>query len=82
MPELCAGNKTMQLTFAQITCVVIWRETMAFMRSGAVCLFSGAILLTITDTMEVIDRTDFNQCVAALAVMSYAIADAPEKLPR
>ncbi len=37
---------------------------------------------TAADTMEVIDRTDFNQCVAALAVMSYAIADASEKLPR
>lgn len=37
---------------------------------------------TAADTMEVIDRNDFNQCVAALAVMTYAIADAPEKLER
>jgi carboxypeptidase Q len=37
---------------------------------------------THADTIKVIDRADFNQCVAALAVMSYVIADAPEKLSR
>lgn len=37
---------------------------------------------TDADTINVINRDELNQCVAALAVMSYAIADAPEKLPR
>ncbi len=37
---------------------------------------------THADTISVIDRDELNQCVAALAVMSYAIADAPERLPR
>jgi carboxypeptidase Q len=34
------------------------------------------------DTIDVINRDELNQCVAAMAVMSYAIADAPGKLPR
>lgn len=37
---------------------------------------------THADTIDKINRDELNQCVAALAVMCYAIADAPEALPR
>ncbi len=37
---------------------------------------------TNADMMNMLDRDDFNRCVAALAVMSYVMADLPESLPR
>jgi len=37
---------------------------------------------TDADTIKVINPDELNQCVAAMAVMSYSIADAPEKLAR
>ena len=32
------------------------------------------------DTFDKVDPTDFRQCVATLAVMSYVLADMPERL--
>ena len=37
---------------------------------------------TDADTMDKLDVGEFNQCVAAMAVMAYVIADLPETLPR
>lgn len=37
---------------------------------------------TEADTMDKLDVKDFNLCVAAMAVMSYIVADMPEALPR
>ncbi|MGB0547624.1 MAG: M28 family metallopeptidase [Limisphaerales bacterium] len=37
---------------------------------------------TDADTMDKLDVSEFNQCVAAMAVMAYVIADLPETLPR
>ena len=37
---------------------------------------------TEADTIDKINRDELNQCVAALAVMCYAIADGTEALPR
>lgn len=37
---------------------------------------------TDADTMDKLDRGEFNRCVAALAVMAYVVADMPERLPR
>ena len=37
---------------------------------------------THADTMDKLDRDEFNLCVAAMAVMAYVIADLPETLPR
>ena len=36
---------------------------------------------TDADTMDKLDVGEFNQCVAAMAVMAYVIADLPETLP-
>jgi hypothetical protein len=32
--------------------------------------------------MTVIDRNDFNKCVAAMAVLAYALADVDQPVPR
>jgi carboxypeptidase Q len=37
---------------------------------------------TEADTVDKLDRGDFNRCVAALAVMTYLVADLPGPLPR
>lgn len=37
---------------------------------------------TVADTMDKLDLKDFQQCVAAMAVMAYVVADMPERLPR
>ena len=37
---------------------------------------------TRADTIDKIDASELNQCVAALAVMSYAIAESPDGLKR
>jgi carboxypeptidase Q len=37
---------------------------------------------TDADTVDKVDPTEFNLCVAALAVMSFVIADLPEALAR
>ena len=37
---------------------------------------------TNADTIDKISRDEFNQCVAALAVMAYSVADMPERLAR
>ncbi|MFQ6613292.1 MAG: M28 family metallopeptidase [Fidelibacterota bacterium] len=37
---------------------------------------------TDADMMDKLNRDDFNRCVAALAVMSYVVADLPDPLPR
>ncbi len=37
---------------------------------------------TEADTMDKIDPKEFKQCVAALAVLTYVAAEAPERLPR
>ena len=37
---------------------------------------------TDADTMDKLDRGEFNRCVASLAVMAYVIADLPEALAR
>ena len=37
---------------------------------------------TDADTIDKLDQGEFNQCVAAMAVMAYVIADLPEALPR
>jgi carboxypeptidase Q len=34
------------------------------------------------DTIDKLDRHEFNLCVATLAVMAYVVADMPERLPR
>lgn len=34
------------------------------------------------DTIDKLDAREFNECVAALAVLAYVIADLPERLPR
>ena len=34
------------------------------------------------DTIDKLDAGEFNECVAALAVLAYVIADMPERLPR
>ncbi|MBA4150057.1 MAG: M20/M25/M40 family metallo-hydrolase [Verrucomicrobia bacterium] len=36
---------------------------------------------TEADTVDKLDKADFNQCVAAMAVMSYIVAELPERLP-
>ena len=37
---------------------------------------------THADTMDKLDRNEFNQCVASMAVMAYVAADLPKTLPR
>ena len=37
---------------------------------------------TAADTMDKLDKEDFNECVATMAVFAYAVADIEEKLPR
>jgi carboxypeptidase Q len=37
---------------------------------------------TNADTIDKINRDELNQCVAAMAVMSYVIADSPERLAK
>ena len=37
---------------------------------------------TDADTIDKLDLSEFNRCVAAMAVMAYVIADLPETLPR
>ncbi len=37
---------------------------------------------THADTIDKINRDELNQCVAALAIMTYLVADLPERLPR
>lgn len=37
---------------------------------------------TDADTVDKVDARELSQCAAALAVMAYVVADAPEKLPR
>jgi carboxypeptidase Q len=37
---------------------------------------------TEADTVDKLSREEFNSCVATLAVMSYVVADLPERLPR
>ena len=37
---------------------------------------------TAADAMDKVVKEEFNRCVAALAVMSYVIADQEERLPR
>jgi carboxypeptidase Q len=34
------------------------------------------------DTVDKLDPDELNRCVAALAVMAYAVAEMPERLPR
>jgi carboxypeptidase Q len=36
---------------------------------------------TAADTMDKLDKDEFNRCVAAMAVMAYVVADLPERLP-
>ncbi len=37
---------------------------------------------TDADTIDKLDRHEFNLCVATLAVMAYVVADMEERLPR
>lgn len=37
---------------------------------------------TDADTMDKLDKEDFNECVATMAVFAYAVADLEERLPR
>lgn len=37
---------------------------------------------TAADTMDKLDKEDFNECVATMAVFAYAVADIEERLPR
>jgi len=37
---------------------------------------------TQADTIDKLDRNEFNQCVASMAVMAYVVADLPEPVPR
>ncbi len=37
---------------------------------------------TEADTIDKLDRGEFNRCVAAFAVMAYIVADMPDRLPR
>jgi carboxypeptidase Q len=37
---------------------------------------------TAADTMDKLDKDDFNECVATMAVFAYAVADIEERLPR
>jgi carboxypeptidase Q len=37
---------------------------------------------TNADTMDKLDRHEFNLCVATMAVMAYVVADMPDRLPR
>ncbi len=37
---------------------------------------------TASDTMDKLDKEDFNECVATMAVFAYAVADIEERLPR
>ncbi len=37
---------------------------------------------TDADTMDKLDRDEFNRCVATMAVMAYVVADMDERLPR
>ncbi len=37
---------------------------------------------TPSDTIDKLNREDFNLCVATMAVMAYVVADMPERLPR
>jgi carboxypeptidase Q len=41
-----------------------------------------AIHHTTADSMDKVDPGDLARCVAALAVMSYVVADLPERLER
>ena len=34
------------------------------------------------DTFDKVDYRDFNNCIAAMAIMAYVVADMEEKLPR
>jgi carboxypeptidase Q len=36
---------------------------------------------TTADTMDKLDKDDFNRCIGAMAVMAYVVADLPERLP-
>jgi carboxypeptidase Q len=37
---------------------------------------------TAADTMDKLDKEDFNECVATMAVFAYAVADLEERLPK
>ena len=37
---------------------------------------------TAADTFDKLDVNEFNQCVAAMAVLAYSVADMPQRLPR
>ncbi|HBX67495.1 MAG TPA: carboxypeptidase, partial [Balneolaceae bacterium] len=37
---------------------------------------------TDADTMDKLDKEDFNECVATMAVFAYAVADIEERLPK
>lgn len=37
---------------------------------------------TASDTMDKLDKEDFNECVATMAVFAYAVADIDQRLPR
>lgn len=37
---------------------------------------------TNADTMDKLDKEDFNQCIATMAVFAYAVADLEDRLPR
>jgi len=37
---------------------------------------------TDADTIDKLDRNEFNRCVASMAVMAYVVADLPEPLAR
>jgi carboxypeptidase Q len=37
---------------------------------------------TDADTIDKLDAREFNECVAAMAVLAYVVADLPERLPR
>jgi carboxypeptidase Q len=37
---------------------------------------------TDSDTIDKLNAREFNECVAAMAVLAYVIADLPERLPR
>ncbi|MDR9418774.1 M28 family metallopeptidase [Gracilimonas sp.] len=37
---------------------------------------------TASDTMDKLDKEDFNECIATMAVFAYAVADIDQRLPR
>ena len=37
---------------------------------------------TAADTVDKVDSRELSRCAAAMAVMAFFVADAPEKLPR